>query len=77
MRFVCWKPNSISLVKSMDNSLLAATIFAAAVGAQIEMYGMLAENERRKLLGADPAYTVDDFFILKDGMENRIAKAYQ
>lgn len=77
MRFVGSKPNSISSVNTMGNELLAATIFADAVGAQIEMEGMKAENTRRAREGFAPLHDQNSFMMLKDAMENKIAEAYR
>lgn len=59
------------------DELLAATIFADAVGAQIEMEGMKAENTRRAREGFAPLHDQNSFMMLKDAMENKIAEAYR
>ena len=61
----------------MDNSLLAAHIFADAVGSQIEMQGMIAENLKCESLGESPAYGENEFLMLKDRLDKAIAEKYR
>lgn len=61
----------------MDNQRLAAHIFADAVGAQIEMQGMIAENLKRESSGDAPAHGENEFLMLKDRMESAIAEHYR
>jgi len=43
----------------------------------IEMNGMIAENEQRKVIGQSMAYTFDDFAVLSDKYVQAWAKVYE